>query len=77
MKRIANLLIDYGFSFDYENIKSKGNSINILDIGLKVVSQDGIIYFEYENEKEQYQDTEINFHYVSNKIEQILIKETV
>ena len=58
MKQIANILIDYGFDFDYENRNSNGETIIAHQIDLKVSTYQGTVFFEHDGESEEFEENE-------------------
>lgn len=76
MKRIAIKLMEWGVSFQYENNNSNGEKIDCYDISLEIKTYQGQLFFEFEGDKEKLEETEMNFTYLCDMIEKIMINET-
>ncbi len=76
MKQIANILMDYGFSFDYENRNSNGEKIICHEIGLEITNWQGLVYFEYDGESEEFEENVETFNRLRSRTEKLLISET-
>ena len=76
MKQIANILMDYGFSFDYENRNSNGEKIICHEIGLEITNWQGMVCFEYDGESEEFQENVETFNRLRSRTEKLLISET-
>ena len=76
MKKIVIKLMEWGVSFQYENHNSNGEEINCHDISLEIKTYQGQLFFEFEGDKEELEETEMNFTYICDMIEKIMIAET-
>ena len=76
MKQIANILMDYGFSFDYENRNSNGEKIICHEIGLEITNWQELVYFEYDGESEEFEENVETFNRLRSRTEKLLISET-
>jgi len=76
MKKIVVKLIEYGFSFNFEQRNSSGESIDVGEIDVEIHSYQGIITFVHEGYEEEFEENEQSFDHICNKIEQIMIDET-
>lgn len=76
MKQIANILIDYGFDFDYENHNSNGEKITAHQLDLKVSTYQGTVFFEHDGESEEFEENESTFKRLRSRTEKLLISET-
>jgi hypothetical protein len=76
MKQIANILIDYGFDFEYENRNSNGETIIAHQIDLKVSTYQGTVFFEHNGESEEFEENVETFNRLRSRTEKLLISET-
>lgn len=76
MKQIANILMDYGFDFDYENHNSNGESIIVHQLDLKIYIFKGNVFFEYDGETEEFEENENTFNRLRSRTEKLMISET-
>lgn len=76
MKQIANILMDYGFGFDYEHQGSNGESIVVHELDLKVSTYQGTVFFEHDGESEEFEENENTFSYLRRITEKLIISET-
>lgn len=76
MKQIANILMDYGFDFEYENRKSNGENIIAHQIDLTVSTYQGTVFFEHDGENEEFEENENTFNMLRSRTEKLLIKKT-
>ncbi len=76
MKQIANILIDYGFDFDYENRNSNGETITAHQLDLKVSTHQGTVFFEHDGKTLEFEENVETFNRLRSRTEKILISET-
>ncbi|MFV5696659.1 hypothetical protein ACM55G_14615 [Flavobacterium sp. LB3P122] len=76
MKKIAIKLMEWGVSFNYENHNSNGEEIICIDMSIEIKTYQGQLFFEFEGDKEELEETEKNFTYLCDMIEKIMIAET-
>lgn len=76
MKKIVEVLMNYGMGFEYENRGSNGEKVICLELGIEVSNQNGNIYYSISAPTEIIKETENNYKIVSDLIEQECIDET-
>lgn len=76
MKKIAALLIDFGFEFTYINQNSNGERIAIPLLDLDIYTHQGQIFYERKGKAKILEETERNYDVVLIKLKKRLIKET-
>ncbi len=76
MKKIVVKLVECGFSFEYENHNSSGESVSVYGIDLVIENIQGSLIWSFENEDETYNESESVYDSFCAKIEQIMIDET-
>jgi hypothetical protein len=76
MKKIIDILYDYGMTFKYECLNSSGENIRVEDFPLYISIQNGFIYFEYCGDMEKLEENELSFAKVYAEIEKIIVIET-
>ena len=76
MKEIANILMDYGMDYQYENFGSQGEKVTSFSLGLEVSIQNGKIYYSCLGEQEEVEESLEAIKFIVGKISNACIAET-
>jgi hypothetical protein len=76
MEELVQTLMQYGFSFTYENKNSNGEKIQLLDLPIAIVTADGSLFFENEGLIIEVQESPEAFDDANCKLEELLIEAT-
>lgn len=76
MKKIAIVLMEFGFGFEYEHRGSDGEKIISFELGLEVSNQNGKIYYSCSTPTEIFEENESEFLRLAEVTKQECIMET-
>lgn len=76
MIKIMQQLMSFGMDFQYENYGSEGEKLTAYQLGLKVSTQDGKIYYSCSSETEEFEENDAQYLILSQRVQEECINET-
>ena len=77
MKEIAALLIEYGAGFNYQQMGSDGEHIDIMEPFGNIVNYQGKYYFRVDGQEFTVTESSAAVRMIRYELEKLLIKETI
>lgn len=76
MNEIAELLIDFGMDFQYENYGSEGEKIISFESGIEVIRQHGKVIFIWCGQRTEIDESLESINTIRELVEKACIEET-
>lgn len=76
MKKIIEVLMDYGMDFEYEHRGFHGEKVVSYELGLEIYNQNGNIYFSCMSVPEKVEESEGEYDRLALEIEKECISQT-
>lgn len=76
MKKVAEILIEFGMDFEYNCYHSEGEKITCFPAGLTVTEQNGHIYLDYCGDNTKLEQNDDSWVSILSRIRDIMVEET-